>query len=452
MPLITDPDNLNQGTEVVFDTAAKTIGLAVAGNLSNDGVTLKALYSFCKEEWKDDANLIKFPFPFIPITDESFELVEGWDFLDTASESLIRTAGWRVVNTSGVVTRIRAGIISLGAVEGDDAPYLNMEGPVSPEYLTTTFNGPVNESFLVYADPAGTSDPTINRRNDAALYVREQGQLYSSASLSSIGASNLAAQVYRFPLNTGPDLKITHSDAQIDADAPYTGMSIIYHTVAQDIDIGGTNRQFGITIDANNGTAEQVYEFVQRQLRRTTTIGVGNPDQGVISDELLEFVGDNLKTKQAKNPAGGGTGVYITNFQTADVNRLTFVDNGGTERIFPFSAALTLNFNPNLRNDASAIYRVFYSTGFASAGAVLVQDGTGSDMAGDVLGQSSVTLTFAYDTNNDNGRTPGTPVPVTVVAIGLETGQYVLAEGVINRSASNAVSLVAPLERNYENE
>ena len=48
MALITDPDNLNQNTEVVFDAAAKTIQLVVAGNFSNDGVTLLALYSFTK--------------------------------------------------------------------------------------------------------------------------------------------------------------------------------------------------------------------------------------------------------------------------------------------------------------------------------------------------------------------------------------------------------------------
>ena len=62
MALITDPDNLNQGTEVDFDTVAKTITLNTAGNLSTDGVTLKALYSFCKEEWKDFANLIALNF------------------------------------------------------------------------------------------------------------------------------------------------------------------------------------------------------------------------------------------------------------------------------------------------------------------------------------------------------------------------------------------------------
>jgi hypothetical protein len=48
MAKIIDPDQLTQGSEVVFDTTARTIALAKVGNLSDDGVTLQALYSFLK--------------------------------------------------------------------------------------------------------------------------------------------------------------------------------------------------------------------------------------------------------------------------------------------------------------------------------------------------------------------------------------------------------------------
>lgn len=52
MALIIDPDDLNQGTEVTINTTAKTIALNVAGNLSDDGATGQAFYSFLKEECK----------------------------------------------------------------------------------------------------------------------------------------------------------------------------------------------------------------------------------------------------------------------------------------------------------------------------------------------------------------------------------------------------------------
>ena len=69
MAKIIDPDSLNQGIEVVISTGGKQIQLLIAGNLSNSspgstsGVTLQALYSFLKEEWKSDASLNKFKFP-----------------------------------------------------------------------------------------------------------------------------------------------------------------------------------------------------------------------------------------------------------------------------------------------------------------------------------------------------------------------------------------------------
>jgi hypothetical protein len=67
------------------------------------------------------------------------------------------------------------------------------------------------------------------------------------------------------------------------------------------------------------------------------------------------------------------------------------------------------------------------------------------------ISSTPVTFTFDYDGNVQGGRTAATDADITVVAIGLNTGQYVRATGTIQRSKSNAVALVAPLERNYAN-
>jgi hypothetical protein len=56
-----------QGQEVFFTTNLKVvlyIGTA-SSTLDTGGVTLQALYSFAKEEWRTDNNLIKFPFPLL---------------------------------------------------------------------------------------------------------------------------------------------------------------------------------------------------------------------------------------------------------------------------------------------------------------------------------------------------------------------------------------------------
>ncbi len=454
MALITDPDDLNQATEVVFDPVAKTISLLIAGNLSTDGVTLKALYSFTKEEWRTDAGLIQYEFPFTPITDEQFELKDGWNFLNDASRYLIRTAGWSVLNTSSVVTEIWAGIIGLGSIEVDDQIYFDTGSGAEDFELA----GQVNQAIQVYSDPNGDGSVAdgFDVRDTFSMFVREQGQAFGSVSIADIGVTAMASQAYRFPLGTATDLKITETDVNIAANAPYTGMSITYHAVPVQRDIGGTNRDFGIIIDGNNGTAEQIYEFVQYQLRQNSDIDASAATViGKTADDLLVFIGDTLGTLTATNPNGGGSGVYIDNFQTADTNRLTFVDNTATERTFPFVAVLTINFNSNLQNDPSAIYRVFFTdangNAFGSANAILVDDASGADMAGNVSGAASIQHTFAYDSNVQGGRTLGTDAAITVVAIGLDVGQYVPATATLTKSIANSVSLVAPLERNYDN-
>lgn len=456
MALIVDPDNLTQGTEVDFDTSAKTITLNQAGNLSTDGVTLKALYSFTKEEWKDDATLIRHEFPFTPITDESFELKDGWNFADTASKYLIRTAGWSVISDStGNATEIWSGIVGLGSIESDDQLYFE-QGVGATDFQLT---GQVNQAVQVYSDTNGDGTPDYDYRTTFDLFVRERAQLFGKSSLSDIGVTTLANQAYRFPISTAADLKITETDVNIAANAPYTGMSITYHATPQSRTIGASSYDFGIIIDGNNGTAEEIYEFVQYQLRQNSDIDADASTLiGKTADELLQFVGDTLQTKNATNPDGGGTGVYIDNFQAADTNRITFNDNTETSRTFPFVASLTINFNSNLQASSDAIYRVYFtdpsgSAGdeFDTSGAIIVDDNSGADMAGLISGASSVALTFDYDGNTQGGRTAGTDADITVVAIGTDNAQHVLATGTIARSNANSVSLVAPLERNYEN-
>jgi len=174
--------------------------------------------------------------------------------------------------------------------------------------------------------------------------------------------------------------------------------------------------------------------------------------------QLLEFVGSTLNTLSASsNYQGGGTGVYIDNFSAVDTNDLAFIDNTGTSRTFPFVAAGNFSFNVNLQNDSAAEYFVYFTDGvnagseYGNTGAVLVDDNSGSDLTGLVSSNATISFDFDYDGNNQAGRTPGTDANVTAVAIGLDTGQYVRTTGTITRSNANAITFVAPVERNYEN-
>jgi hypothetical protein len=547
--LITDPDLLEDSAaddgsqEVYINTATKTIKLVTVGNLSTDGVTLKCLYSFLKEEWRLDPNtknLAAFPFPMTPITDEQFELVDGWDFVADASRYLIRTGGWAVRNVAGNVTQMWAGVVGLGDIEAGDQLYFQQSaGGAATNFQLT---GQVNQAVQILRDDDGDGNfaegSDFDRRSYLKIFVREQAQVYDDSDNTSIGRPVLTFQSYGFPISTAVDLNIDESDVNIAANAPYTDIRIRYFDQAFTRDVeSGTGRSFGIVIDVGThsgvdgsapggasvlttaeagmgvnayaggtlrihegtnenvtypivsntantitvtgtlavganmsftaqratpvvATLQQIYEKIQHSLRQNSDIDATDQTvTGKTADLLAEFVGSTLKlgTFLPTNPNGGGSGVIVEGFRVSDTNDLVFTDNGGVERSFPFVASLTLNFGANLVADASAKYWVFFTTlpgggnDYGETGAVIVDDNNGVDMAGNVSAQSSVTLSFNYDGNSQGGRTPGTDAPITVVALGLATGQYVRSTGTIGRSTSNSVSLTASLERNYQN-
>lgn len=467
MALIVDPDLLSDSaaddnsTEIFINTATKRIKLntGVGDLVAADGVTAKAVYSFLKEEWKDDPlskNLAAFPFPMQPITDEFYNLVDGWDWEDATARQSIRAGGWAVFNESGGKTQHWAPISALSAQATDQLYYDLGSGSVD-----FTFPGAISEAIQVQDDPNGDGNFADGFDNSTAfdIYNRQQGQIYSFSNLDAIGVPDLLApKVFAFPVPSATDLNIAENDATIAGSAPYTGMSITFHSTAQARDIGGTNRDFGIIIDGNNGSTQEIYEFVQWAIRQATDqdSDVSN-FIGDVMPELLEFVGSTLKTKSASNPDGGGDGVYIDNFQPADTNSLVFVDNGATERVFPFVAAGSLEFNAALVGDTDAIYALYFTDGvnagseWGVTGGVLIDDNSGADIAGSVSGNASIAWDFDYDGNNQAGRTVGTDVNVTAIAIGLNTGQYVRTTATITRSNANTITFVAPQERNYAN-
>lgn len=461
MPKITDPDLLTQGVEVVFNTTGKTITLTASGNLvAAEGVTLQALYSFAKEEWRTDVNLIKFPFPFIAITGEQFEIFNGWNFATGATRTYIKDGGWALRDTSGIVQEEYMNITSLGLFNNpsvDRAYYLQVTGGTPVDIVNT---GEVNQAIKIYG---GAAYGNINYKSFFKIYLREQGKIYGFYDLiTEQNITSLTFRKFALPLVNAVDLKITTADVGIDANSngvadvgPYSGMSITYHTSGQTRTIGASNYQYKIIINGNNGTAEQIYEFVQWSLRQTVDINAGaGVVRGETGQELLQFIGDTLRTRYTENG-----GVFIDNFQPADTNRLEFTDDTNVVRTFPFVAAGSIIFNDNLYNDASSKYFVFYTnddagdnTGrdFGSGTAILIKNNAAVDITGNVTGQTSIAFDYDYDNNVQRGAgSAGTNAPFTAIALGLTTAQYVVTTGTITRSTANVISFVAALERNY---
>jgi len=438
MALIIDPDQLNQGTEVTIDTGALTIDLATGGNLSTDGVTLQALYSFLKEEWKTDANLIKFPFPMVAVTPEQFEFVNDWVPADQATSDLFRNAGYAIKNSNGTSAEEYIGCITLGTLGGSDQVYYQQEVGGSASDIVLT--GAVNQCVQVYADGGGhglNNAGAFDYRGYFKVFVREWGKTYGQSSHADIGVTTFTYQAYRFPLTNATDLKISAAEGTAAA----RSITLTYGAITRNPD-GSGPYDFSVLIDAGSSyTAEEIYEFIQAQLRLDSDIDDGAGDvTGKTADAILGFVGDTLVTED---------GVWIDNFQSIDTNRIEFYDDTGNKRTYPYVAAGVINFNDNLVNDSGAVYRMYYSDNYGSGSATLVEDSSNAAISGTVSGSE---VTFDYDYDGDTaGGGAGIDKNVTVVAIGTDSAQFVIATGTITRSTANSFSLVAALERNYNN-
>lgn len=461
MAKLFDPDDLNQGTEVIIDTTAKTVQLVVAGNLSNDGVTKQCVFSFLKEEWKIDTSLIQFYFPLISVTPESFEWVNGWLPADDTTRNLFRDAGWREISDASVLQREYLGTVTLGNIDVTDTAYYAFTSDT-----TTTdfdFQGPVNQGVQTYGD---ASNGDFDKRTEVfSVYIREQGKTYGSTNSVEIGVvsgNSLGYIARRFPLSEATDLNIDASDATISTTLPYTGMSITYYDTPQSSDVlfgsdlAGGPYDFGIVVDGNGGSKQEIYEFAQWSLRQSTDIDADADSKvGLLQDALLAFTGARLDSLSATNIDGGGTGVVIINFDANDTNSLQFIDNTGANQAFPFVSAGNILPNSNLQNDTEGVYRMFFlstpSGDFDSGTSVTVDDNSGSPITGDISGASSIPFDFDYDGNVQGGRTAATDAEVVLVAIGADTAQYVVASGTITRATGLSFPLTAALERGYNN-
>lgn len=183
---------------VHFDTLAEQIFLLEQGNLSVDGVTMLALHSFAKIEWKADQLLIDSgAFPMVGISSAAGQWEFGvdpsgnnsdWAFLDNPtftidSRRLVRNAGWVENDNAGVVQARYFNVTTLGTFEDtlDQAYYYFGDATDTDNSVDYAFTGPVNEAVKFYDNvtpaDAGTGFAitltTTLTRNDGGNWLTE---------------------------------------------------------------------------------------------------------------------------------------------------------------------------------------------------------------------------------------------------------------------------------------
>lgn len=456
MALVQDPDLLRLSSassgatptgEVFIDKDALTIELMSKTEFQNgsgssnftaaEGVTLQALYSFLKEQWKnnDTDDFYNYRFPMEAITAEQFEFINDWKPKNDTVRSYIRTGGWEEKDPSGSSRQAWAGVITLGNIESNQtAYYFWQDGTGSALEATVanfTYSGPVNEAVKIFGD-ASNGNYDYRTGKDLVVRIRPDtetgptvGYTFDSSDTDAIGTPlAVTNQVYRFPLATAADLKITLTDASVVTLVSELGYRLQFDQASLSssqltTDLVGGPYDFTHLIDSTSVTnlsPSDIYNITQYKLRQG--IGTDIDDgagtrRGVITEDLLVFVGDQLQTKAIN---GGTEGILIDDIDQTNLANFAFRDNTNDLKSFPAVASGTLTFSDTLKNDPSTRYWMFYQSAsvagvgtaaWPGANAVIVDDNNATDIAG----YYHVQGTASFSSNTATGSiTSGTKV------------------------------------------
>lgn len=454
MTKITDPDSLtyivngSPTTEMLrITTATKRIRLVAGGALvAKDGVTGQCLFSKLKEIVKDSALLISVPLPIREmIHDESMELINGWQFEDTTTLKMVRDCGVAYVNTAGASTNMFACLVSLGGLPSGasdiaTAIYLTQSSATNASTATfthintdTTFG--VNELIEIYRDTNGDGTPDFDYRSYVKLFLRPAGYTYDESSSGDIGYPALTYKKYNFPLTSVVDAGVTVDDATLDGGG-YSALAIQWYAAAQSASLGTYGPyDYHVLIAGGSKTHDQIYSWVQRQLRKTSDIDAGAGDRtGKVTASLVYMDGSTLKTRYQT----GIGGVHIASPAAASYNNIKEYDDTNTLRSYPLSVSIAVEFDSYLQGDADSYFWIFETADYGTPGATPLLDSLGAQMKG--AATSNTSFSFVHSTD----------VAVTGIALGKSEAKIAEASGTITASGAKLV-FVAGLERWYAN-
>ena len=460
MAKIIDGDNLIVGTNISIDTTAKTFTLIASadgsttnGLIAKDGVTLQALYSKFIKLWETDA-YNKYPFPMYAIDALSGQFqfgtdggsFNGWAPADDPTRQMLRDGGWTEYAANGSTNRTYVGIVALasGFPSGAQFYYQKESGGAAVDF---TFTDAPNEGIRV--------DDTA--QNFFKIYCREPNYTFDDAVLGDVGSTATGPYKISLPISVAVDLKTYASGSAIlDAamsSAPYNALTLTYFATDQSKAVGSSNYNFRVVVDNStaNATLEQIYTWIQFKLRQLGDIDAGaGTVAGKTANSLMFFVGDTLYTT---------TGVFIEGILAVDINRVVLKDQGGAERVFPFSSAGSLNFNSFLTSGNTGYYRLYFANDdagdnagndYGTAGAITVNDADGNPITG-TINAASIPFSYAYTTNTQRGTgSAETAAPVVLVAGNKGVAKPVVVTGVsITQSKSITITATAEQDRAY---
>lgn len=192
-------------------------------------------------------------------------------------------------------------------------------------------------------------------------------------------------------------------------------------------------------------TQAQAFQFLQRQLRRSTDIDGGDGTRrGDIESLLMTFV----------SPNGTTIDLFPDNLAAAEANNVTYQDISGDNRNNAFLVGITFDVNAALIAATTSRLTAYFTTNpggnFGTNSAIIVDDETATDMDFTAI-SADIQVSFDYTNNAQGGRTPDSDANITVVALGDDDAAHVLVTQAITKVNAITIPVGTLSDPNYFN-
>ncbi len=394
-----------------FDTTNRKFtflnGFGSVTVLDNAGVNFQSLYSFMKEEWKNDNDLIKFPFPMTAITPEQFEFNE-WAPVDEAESTiattpasntrqLFRTGGWDEVDANGFLTNSYFCWLTLGNIDsGDNAYAFFSSATVAADIITAVFDGSVNEGVRMVerVDLSGAGTISVTTSN---VINRTTGSWitdgFKDGDYVFIQNAEDAGNNGSFLITTVGATTLTVSGTPLTNNADDTTMLVAIDR--RQLEFTTRIRVFGKTYDQSNTTAIGVTALTNQVYRFPLSEATDNVINDLVTTTVNDLFDDIITTPIA--PYDDMTIAYFASGQS----RSGFVDVGGDSGVTNFSVIIDGDVSQTQQDGggAATAERIYAFVQARLSGTADINDGAGA-AAVVVIGQLAEPLLSIASTGN----------------------------------------------------
>ena len=466
--------NPNGTLELITVEELATVGGAPNELTNADGISMQRLYQFERQERRSDENLRELDV-FI---EGVFKFGGAYNFVNgrklstdnvggglTDDRQKIRGSGFIEYATGGggntIVDRIYFGALGTGNVL--EASQIYGQNSQDGTTFDLAFAGNANEVIQAFGTTAnGDVDAgNFDSTSFLSLSIRTFGQVHARRFASEANVDELSGFLGTFALTESPNAYHAEAGNPLIADVfggaatgPYDVLT--FETLAAGETLPGlinTSTSTGASgtfsgVIRNPGGAS-LAEMVA--LMDALSIQDANIDSGVGTRNGRET--ETLYTLDNGGNVVLRPGIYLENVPVADRSRVRYQDDGGVNLVYETTAGGVIAVGGSAANDPNAFYHVFILDGDAAndyntLDAITVLDAQNNEIKGLVGGLTEIPWDFAFSTNTQGGRNPGSPLTVVCIVEGNGVATFAKTIHVITESAAQTINCQPGAETN----